>query len=316
MLRLKDIGHFYVSGLPFDLKGQATERIAFTKDVAAFEYNPNGRYMIGQAYVQYFLQEKPKHALPILFQHGGGFSGSMWETTPDGRAGWLKYFLAEGYDCYVIDNVERGRAGWNAVGDGWEGKAIVRTQEEAWALFRFGLTEDYQDRKMFQNQKFPVNALSDFSKQFIPRWSSTRELQIRALSCCIEKIGPCITICHSQGGDIALTVASQMPDLCPITIALEPSGFPKLPKATLQKQNYLFLMGDYLSYFDIWRSLEEMTKKFAVDLQNHGAMAEFWHLPDLGVEGNSHMMMLDKNSDEIARLLGAWLHKFEMNNQT
>ena len=51
-------------------------------------------------------------ALAVVFMHGGGLSGSMWETTPDGRPGWSRLFLEAGHPVYVIDGVERGRAGW------------------------------------------------------------------------------------------------------------------------------------------------------------------------------------------------------------
>ena len=32
-------------------------------------------------------------------------------------------------------------------------------------------------------------------------------------------------------------------------------------------------------------------------------------LPDAGVKGNSHMMMMDQNSDQVAALIQQWLVK-------
>ena len=37
--------------------------------------------------------------------------------------------------------------------------------------------------------------------------------------------------------------------------------------------------------------------------------ADFVRLEDVGIRGNSHMMMLEKNSDEIIKFIVAWLRK-------
>ena len=55
--------------------------------------------------------------------------GSTWETTPDGRPGWINLLLAQGYEVHVLDNVERGRSGF-APGL-WRDDPILRSQEEA-----------------------------------------------------------------------------------------------------------------------------------------------------------------------------------------
>ena len=35
--------------------------------------------------------------IPLLMWHGGGLTGVTYETTPDGREGWLNYFLRKGW---------------------------------------------------------------------------------------------------------------------------------------------------------------------------------------------------------------------------
>ncbi|MEC7574984.1 MAG: hypothetical protein VX973_08865, partial [Pseudomonadota bacterium] len=98
------------------ISGKPTEPLHFT-GATSFENDPNGAYHIEQAYVQYFIPAERKHDLPVLLVHGGGMTGANWETTPDGRTGWLHRFLEAGFATYVIDNVERGRAGWCALPD-------------------------------------------------------------------------------------------------------------------------------------------------------------------------------------------------------
>jgi hypothetical protein len=40
-------------------------------------------------------------------------TGANWETMPAGRPGWQMFFLHAGFDVFVSDAVERGRALWN-----------------------------------------------------------------------------------------------------------------------------------------------------------------------------------------------------------
>ena len=39
-----------------------------------------------------------------------------------------------------------------------------------------------------------------------------------------------------------------------------------------------------------------------------GAKAEYWWLPDHGIEGNGHMLMMEENSDELADVIIGWLN--------
>ena len=42
-------------------------------------------------------------------------------------------------------------------------------------------------------------------------------------------------------------------------------------------------------------------------LKDAGGSVDVVDLPDVGIKGNSHMMMMDKNSDEIAGMIQKWL---------
>ena len=44
-------------------------------------------------------------------------------------------------------------------------------------------------------------------------------------------------------------------------------------------------------------------------LRQAGVPAEFIKLADIGIKGNGHMMMMEKNSDDIARVIADWLDK-------
>ena len=42
-------------------------------------------------------------------------------------------------------------------------------------------------------------------------------------------------------------------------------------------------------------------------LNENGAKADFWFLGDRGVSGNGHMMMIESNSDAVAKLVLSWV---------
>ena len=41
-------------------------------------------------------------------------------------------------------------------------------------------------------------------------------------------------------------------------------------------------------------------------MQN-GVQPDFIRLPDIGIHGNGHMMMIEKNNEQVAKVLTDWL---------
>ena len=137
MINLKDFGSFYIQGRMVESthspsKTYAADQLTELKD------STNGKfsYLIEQVYVQYFIPANLIHDVPVVLVHGGGQTGSVWENTPDGRKGWLHYFIEAGFATYVIDNIERGRSGWCSIPDIWDGVPELRSAQENWELFR------------------------------------------------------------------------------------------------------------------------------------------------------------------------------------
>jgi hypothetical protein len=111
---LRSIDSFHVNGEVRTLSGLPVEQRVLAQGAAARPVDPNGDHMTGQMYCQAYRLAEPRHALPVLLWHGGGMTGTNWETTPDGRQGWLWRFLQAGYDVIVSDGSSeaghRGRA--------------------------------------------------------------------------------------------------------------------------------------------------------------------------------------------------------------
>ena len=109
---LRGMGSFHVGGRVVEISGKPVREIVRQPGGPLTKLDPNGQYMVEQMYVQFFLPKERKGKLPLLLWHGGGLTGVTYESTPDGREGWLNMFVRKGWDTYVSDAVERGRAGF------------------------------------------------------------------------------------------------------------------------------------------------------------------------------------------------------------
>lgn len=309
MVDLAKFGSFHVGGRPVTVAGQPTRRIFFADAVPDFEYDPNGDFVIEQAYVQYFVPSRPAMQTPLVLLHGGGLTGAMWETTPDGRPGWLNHFLAWGFTTYVVDNVERGRAGWCSLDGEWDGQPLIRSGQEAWTLFRFGAEGGYGTRTPFDGQRFPTDSFDAFMRGFVPRWTTTGEASHAAFQDVVRRVGPCVVICHSQGGGFGCRAAEALPDLVRGLVAIEPSGlFDGRPSpVSLGGKPVLLMLGDYTDAYPVWQELAGIIRATAADLDAAGARTTLMAAPDDGLAGHSHMPMMDRGSDRVAARLKDWL---------
>jgi hypothetical protein len=55
------------------------------------------------------------------------------------------------------------------------------------------------------------------------------------------------------------------------------------------------------------RLLVERYRLFAEAINNHGGDVSILHLPDVGLQGNTHYPMADKNIVKVAAVVGQWL---------
>ena len=58
-----------------------------------------------------------------------------------------------------------------------------------------------------------------------------------------------------------------------------------------------------------WAGSLESCNKFVEQLKEGGGDAEMMYLPAMGIKGNSHMLMQDRNSDQLADLMIAWIDR-------
>jgi len=158
--------------------------------------------VLNPMFVQYLLPARQRHKYPVVFIHGGGGQGTDWLGTPDGRDGWADYFVADGWDVYVIDRPGHGRSQSNAsCGNGQVGRAnsefIARLSTSSPALWPGG-------------EPTPKNSS-------VIGWTASsttapycgNAVAAKAISALLDEIGPAVLIAHSAGGGATFLV----PDL-------------------------------------------------------------------------------------------------------
>src|SRR4051794_41654108 len=128
-LVLRGMGSFHIGGRVAEVSGKQVREIVRQPGGPLTKLDPNGQYMVEQMYVQYFLPKNRRGKFPLLMWHGGGLTGVTYESTPDGREGWLNYFVGRGWDVYNSDAVERGRSGF-ASSDVWSDAPIFLTYQD------------------------------------------------------------------------------------------------------------------------------------------------------------------------------------------
>ena len=295
MYTLKDFGSFYLSGREIELKFDNSQ--TYGKKTAE---EKSQHYQIEQAYIQFYIPQTIKHDIPIILSHGGGHTGAIWETTPDGRAGWIQFCLQHGFKTYVIDNVERGRSGWCSLPGVWDDAIELRSAEETWQLFRMGLPENFKEKKPFTHQQFPMESFETLVCYNVPRWRSHNRLFIDALKKLLKKLGKAHLITHSQSGRYGINCLMEAHEHIENLVLLEAATFPE----PIEMNNPIhtkvtFLYGDNLQYDAFWRETHQKGLEVNALFCEHKIESQVIELPKLDILGNSHMMMMDQNNEEV-----------------
>jgi pimeloyl-ACP methyl ester carboxylesterase len=281
---------------------------------------PNSDITIDQMYVQYQIPEGVGQHLPVVMIHGCCLSGKSWEETPDGRIGWNTYFLLRHHPVYVVDQVSRARSGFDAtvfsqVRSGAlppsSLPAVLQVSHQAsWSIFRFGLSFG----QPFPKGQFPIEAVEGLYQQEIPDLNAllpTANPTYANLSALAARLNGAILMGHSESGFFpefaALAGATGIKGL--VTIEHNCNTLTDDQIAALAKIPTLIVFGDFIELFPQWVTANANCHAYADRITAAGGDVTFVHLPDLGIYGNSHMMMLDKNNLQVADVILNWIEQ-------
>ena len=316
-LTIKEQGSFFVGGE--------------SKSITQPGFGPNappttGEITVNQMYVQYQIPMKGDQHVPVVMVHGCCLSSKTWETTPDGRIGWSEYFVRKDRPVYLADQVSRARSGFDPTvfSEVRQGKTapaqmpniLDATHQVGWTVFRFG--PKYGE--VFPDEQFPMQAVDEFYKQMIPDLNSTLGPQPTAtwtqMAALGVKLKGAVLMGHSESGFFPEQAALIDPSGVRGIVSIEmPCATNLTPAqiATLAKIPTLVMFGDHLG--DVtggpanWAQSFATCNTFVDQLKKAGGDAEMMHLPALGIKGNSHMLMQDRNSDQLADLVIGWIDR-------
>jgi pimeloyl-ACP methyl ester carboxylesterase len=302
-------GSFFVGGR--DVKSDA---LSLQPAVAA-----SGTVTVDQMYVRYQVPVRAQHD-PIVLIHGCCLTGKTWETTPDGRTGWDEYFLRMGHAVYVIDQTWRGRSAGDisAINTVKSGRAptdklptvFAPSRETAWTALRFG--PEYP--KSYEGQRYPLAGIDEFWKQMVPDWSGSQPKPsptVQALSSLGKQLKRAVLMSHSQSGNFPFQVVQIDTAGISAIVSIEPVACPDATADIMPftKIPILVLFGDYVELSTRWAPRLKGCREYVTAVKAAGGTADLIVLPEIGIKGNTHMLMQDSNSLEIADLLSAWIVK-------
>lgn len=168
-------------------------------------------------------------------------------------------------------------------------------------MFRFGPTFGAP----YPDEQFPVEAMDRFAKQMMPKALSDLALSLKGA----------VLMGHSESGRAPLEAALINASGIRGMIVIEPPGgcgmkYTEQQIATLARLPILIVFGDHLSVAPRnWLGAFENCKDFIARINAAKGNAKMLYPPDLGIHGNSHMIMQDKNNLEIADLILDWIDR-------
>ncbi len=108
-------------------------------------------------------------------------------------------------------------------------------------------------------------------------------------------------LAHSQGGAFGFKVAEQRPDKIKAIVAVESATAGIIANAPkLKDVPVLMLFGDYVDQHPRWAAFKKIDIAYADAVRAAGGTVDWVNLPEIGIKGNSHMLMQDKNNAQIA----------------
>jgi pimeloyl-ACP methyl ester carboxylesterase len=117
-----------------------------------------------------------------------------------------------------------------------------------------------------------------------------------------------VVLVHSQSGSFGFKALEARPDKIKALVAVEPTlGGDRNKIASIKDTPILVVYGDNAKDHPRWSKIRQGGVEYAAALKSAGGKIDVVDLPDVGIRGNSHMVMMDKNSGQVADLIQKWL---------
>ena len=297
-------------------------------------------YQRGPLFAQWEAPDKVTHPWPIVLVHGGGFQGTEWLTTPDGRPGWGQRLVEAGYAVVIVDRPGQGRSPFHPETMGEMGPPF--SYEGGRKIYFPADADDRHTQWPFAADD--EAAMDSFIAGYGPLPADlaySEAMEADRLAALLDRIGPALLLTHSASGPVGWLVADRRPDLVKAILAVEPMGPPFADIPNIGKLAW-GLAAAPLTFAPPISSPDEAeqaapgaltlpnladlpiaalvgeTSSFAPAsppiierLKAAGAAAELIRLTDLGITGNGHGLIYEKNSDAALQPVLDWFAKVE-----
>lgn len=194
---------------------------------------PNGETFHGDhGYAQFYIPQNAR-TYPLIMWHGIGQSGRTYESTPDGREGYMAILPRRDWPVYIIDQPRRGRAGYTASKvDMTNAVPTITSESGVWDAFRNGLWLTPEKPYFFPVSQFPKtpDAVDQFFRQQTPDTGAeprTREyyqFMANTMAQLLKQTGPAVLITHSNSGKYGWYSGIADPQNIKAIVAYEPGA--------------------------------------------------------------------------------------------
>jgi len=308
-------GHFWVPGERITLDGETYQR--------------------GPMFVEWEAPATITRPWPVILMHGGGYQGAEWFDTPDGRPGWAQRFVENGYAVLAIDRPGHGRSPLHVRTIGPMGPPF--SYEHGRQIY---FPKGNAKHTQWSFAEDDTAAMDEFIAGYGPLPADLEEserMDADRVADLLDRIGPAILLTHSASGPDGWLIADRRPDLVKAIVAIEPMGppFADIPQIGLMKwgptaaplrfeppvedpailrdpQGASFRLPSLIDLPILLVTAEASafaaaTPPTAAFLNRAGASAEILELASVGVLGNGHGLIYEKNSDEALLPVLRWL---------
>lgn len=275
---------------------------------------PAGEVYINHIYSTYQYPEIQRYAYPILFNPGGGATARVYDTTPDGREGWLTLFLRQGFAVYGVDRPNTGRAGTDICKVNAARLGMIPASEipsmnrypskSSWVTWRWGA----EFNKPYANTQFPIESAEAYYRQKVSTYRDPDETlkSVKAFSALVDKVGPSVMLTWSSSGLLGYLTGAARPDKVKGIVAIESStsAFDEIPvedRKRLVSVPIVIIIGDRAP------DRIDASRKFEKEMRAIGGDVTVDVLPEAGIFGNGHALMVEKNNKQIMHRIIAWL---------
>ena len=210
------VEHFFLGGHYEPIEAPAGYQIKNDDETLA---------MVGQVYVEHHVPLERSGLFPIVvLSHSGGM---VWfKQTPDGRPGWVNYFLSRGIDVYLLHQV----GGPTSTRTTREVEAVYTAISEYGVWGRARLHTQWPGTGKHGDPVFDQFFASSVGGRPRGGFTGTRteayEYSRDGAVALLDRIGPAIVLSHSQSGELGWMVGDARPDLVKAIVAHDPMGPP------------------------------------------------------------------------------------------